>query len=290
MNNMKSVVNPSNTKDLLKQFDFRMSKRLGQNFLIDKNILDEIIEGAELTKDDYVLEIGPGMGSMTQKLCESAGKVIAVEIDKKLIPVLSVTLAEYDNITVVNGDILKLDLKEVLREHFGDKKAKVIANLPYYITTPIIMKLLEEKLDLQSITIMVQKEVGDRIKAAPGSKVYGALSVAVQYYAKPSQILFVPPESFIPQPEVDSIVLKLDILSQPAVEVESESLFFRVVKASFGQRRKTLLNALTAGNFGLSKEQVKEVLKSVDIDENRRGETLSLQEFANIANKLYVLH
>ena len=286
---MKSVVNPSSTKELLKQFNFRMTKKLGQNFLIDKNILDEIIDGAELTKDDNVLEIGPGMGSMTQKLCESAKKVVAVEIDKNLIPVLKVTLAEYDNISIINGDILKLDLKEVLKEHFGDSKAKVIANLPYYITTPIIMKLLEEKLDLQSITIMVQKEVGDRIKAAPGGKVYGALSVAVQYYAKPSQILFVPPQSFIPQPDVDSIVLKLDILPKPAVEVESESMFFRVVKASFGQRRKTLLNALTAGNFGLSKEQIKEVLISVDIEENRRGETLSLQEFANLANKLYAL-
>ncbi|MDF2591651.1 MAG: rsmA1 [Clostridia bacterium] len=283
---MKSVVNPSSTKELLKQFNFRMTKKLGQNFLIDENILDDIIAGAELTKDDNVLEIGPGMGSMTQKLCESARKVVAVEIDKNLIPVLKVTLAEYDNINVINGDILKLDLKEVLKEHFGDSKAKVIANLPYYITTPIIMKLLEEKLDLESITIMVQKEVGDRIKAVPGGKIYGALSVAVQYYAKPSQILFVPPQSFIPQPDVDSIVLKLDILPKPAVEVESESMFFRVVKASFGQRRKTLLNALTAGNFGLSKEQIKEVLISVDIEENRRGETLSLQEFANLANTL----
>jgi 16S rRNA (adenine1518-N6/adenine1519-N6)-dimethyltransferase len=287
MNNMKNVINPSHTKELLKQFDFRMTKRLGQNFLIDQGILDEIIEGAELTKDDYVLEIGPGMGSMTQKLCETAGKVVAVEIDKNLLPVLKVTLSEYDNITVINGDILKLNIKDTLQEHFGDRKAKVVANLPYYITTPIIMKLLEEKLNLQSITIMVQKEVGDRIKAAPGGKEYGALSVAVQYYAKPSQVLFVPPHSFIPQPEVDSIVLKLDILSKPAVEVEDEGMFFRVVKASFGQRRKTLLNALTAGNFGISKEQMKEVLNSVGIDEGRRGETLSLQEFANIANKLY---
>jgi 16S rRNA (adenine1518-N6/adenine1519-N6)-dimethyltransferase len=287
MNNMKNVINPSHTKELLKQFDFRMTKRLGQNFLIDQGILDEIIEGAELTKDDYVLEIGPGMGSMTQKLCETAGKVVAVEIDKNLLPVLKVTLSEYDNITVINGDILKLNIKDTLQEHFGDRKAKVVANLPYYITTPIIMKLLEEKLNLQSITIMVQKEVGDRIKAAPGGKEYGALSVAVQYYAKPSQVLFVPPHSFIPQPEVDSIVLKLDILSKPAVEVEDEGMFFRVVKASFGQRRKTLLNALTAGNFGISKEQMKEVLNSVGIDEGRRGETLSLQEFANIANKLH---
>jgi 16S rRNA (adenine1518-N6/adenine1519-N6)-dimethyltransferase len=287
MNNMKNVVNPSSTKELLKQFNFRMTKSLGQNFLIDQSILDKIIEGSELTKDDYVLEIGPGMGSMTQKLCESAGKVVAVEIDKNLLPVLKVTLEEYDNVTIINHDILKLDLKKVFEEHFGDKKVKVIANLPYYITTPIIMKLLEDKLNLQSITIMVQKEVGDRIKAAPGGKEYGALSVAVQYYARPSQVLLVPPHSFIPQPEVDSIVLKLDILSKPAVEVESESLFFRVVKASFGQRRKTLLNALTAGNLGLTKEQLRDVLKSVDVEENRRGETLSLQEFANIANKLY---
>jgi 16S rRNA (adenine1518-N6/adenine1519-N6)-dimethyltransferase len=287
MNNMKNVVNPSSTKELLKQFNFRMTKSLGQNFLIDQSILDKIIEGSELTKDDYVLEIGPGMGSMTQKLCESAGKVVAVEIDKNLLPVLKVTLEEYDNVTIINHDILKLDLKKVFEEHFGDKKVKVIANLPYYITTPIIMKLLEDKLNLQSITIMVQKEVGDRIKAAPGGKEYGALSVAVQYYARPSQVLLVPPHSFIPQPEVDSIVLKLDILTKPAVEVESESLFFRVVKASFGQRRKTLLNALTAGNLGLTKEQLRDVLKSVDIEENRRGETLSLQEFANIANKLY---
>ncbi|MDF2891963.1 MAG: dimethyladenosine transferase [Clostridia bacterium] len=287
MNNMKNVVNPSSTKELLKQFNFRMTKSLGQNFLIDQSILDKIIEGSELTKDDYVLEIGPGMGSMTQKLCESAGKVVAVEIDKNLLPVLKVTLEEYDNVTIINHDILKLDLKKVFEEHFGDKKVKVIANLPYYITTPIIMKLLEDKLNLQSITIMVQKEVGDRIKAAPGGKEYGALSVAVQYYARPSQVLLVPPHSFIPQPEVDSIVLKLDILTNPAVEVESESLFFRVVKASFGQRRKTLLNALTAGNLGLTKEQLRDVLKSVDVEENRRGETLSLQEFANIANKLY---
>jgi len=284
---MNNVITPSNTKELLKKFEFRMSKRLGQNFLIDKGILDEIIEGAELTKEDYVLEIGPGMGSMTQKLCESAGKVVAVEIDKKLIPVLNVTLSGYDNVKVINHDVLKVDLKGLLEEHFGNNTVKVVANLPYYITTPIIMKLLEERLNLSSITIMVQKEVGDRIKAAPGGKVYGSLSVAVQYYAKPIQLLLVPPSSFIPQPEVDSIVLKLDILSKPAVEVEEEKLFFRVVKSAFGQRRKTLLNALTAGNLGPTKEQFKYILASVDIDENRRGETLSLQEFANITNKLF---
>jgi 16S rRNA (adenine1518-N6/adenine1519-N6)-dimethyltransferase len=284
---VKNVVNSSNTKELLKQFNFRMTKSLGQNFLIDAGVLEKIIQGAGLTKEDCVLEIGPGMGSMTQKLCENAAKVVAVEIDKNLLPILSVTLSGYDNVTVINGDVLKLRLKEILQEHFGDRKAKVVANLPYYITTPIIMKLLEEKLNLESITIMVQKEVGDRIKAVPGGKEYGALSVAVQYYAKPSQVLLVPPHSFIPQPEVDSIVLKLDILPKPAVEVDSEELFFRVVKAAFGQRRKTLLNALSAGNFGLSKEQLREVLSSVEVEENRRGETLTLQEFANIANKLY---
>lgn len=284
---MKNVITPSNTKELLKQFEFRMSKSLGQNFLVDKSILDRIIEGAELTKEDYVLEIGPGMGSMTQRLCESAAKVVAVEIDKKLIPVLNVTLSEFDNVTVINNDVLRVDLKSILEEYFGSKPVKVVANLPYYITTPIIMKLLEDRLNLTSITIMVQKEVGDRIKAAPGGKDYGALSVAVQYYANPKQLLLVPPHSFIPQPEVDSVVLKLDILTEPAVAVNDEKLFFRVVKAAFGQRRKTLLNALTAGNLGLSKEQLKAVLERVDIDENRRGETLSLQEFANIANNLY---
>jgi 16S rRNA (adenine1518-N6/adenine1519-N6)-dimethyltransferase len=284
MSAMKNVIAPSNTEELLKQFEFRMSKSLGQNFLIDKGILDKIIEGAELTKDDSVLEIGPGMGSMTQKLCESASKVVAVEIDKKLIPVLNVTLEEYDNVTVVNQDVLKVNLKALLEEHFGSKPAKVVANLPYYITTPIIMKLLEERLNLKSITIMVQKEVGDRIKAAPGGKDYGALSVAVQYYAKPVQVLLVPPHSFIPQPEVDSIVLKLEILKEPAVVVKNEQLFFRVVKAAFGQRRKTLLNALSAGNLGLAKDQFKEVLTAVGVDENRRGETLSLQEFADITN------
>lgn len=283
---MKNVITPSNTKELLKQFEFHMNKRLGQNFLVDKDILDKIIQGAELTKEDYVLEIGPGMGSMTQKLCESAGKVVAVEIDKKLIPVLNVTLSEYSNVKVINHDVLRVDLKALLEEHFGTKSVKVVANLPYYITTPIIMKLLEERLNLSSITIMVQKEVGDRIKAVPGGKVYGALSVAVQYYAKPSQLLLVPPDSFIPKPEVDSIVLKLDILSKPAVQVQDEMLFFRVVKSAFGQRRKTLLNALTAGNMGLSKEQLKQMLASVGVDENRRGETLSLQEFANITNEL----
>lgn len=283
---MKNVITPSNTKELLKQFEFHMTKRLGQNFLVDKDILDKIIQGAELTKEDYVLEIGPGMGSMTQKLCESAGKVVAIEIDKKLIPVLNVTLSEYNNVKVINHDVLRVDLKALLEEHFGTKSVKVVANLPYYITTPIIMKLLEERLNLSSITIMVQKEVGDRIKAVPGGKVYGALSVAVQYYARPSQLLLVPPDSFIPKPEVDSIVLKLDILSKPAVQVQDEKLFFRVVKSAFGQRRKTLLNALTAGNMGLTKEQLKQMLASVGIDENRRGETLSLQEFANITNEL----
>ncbi len=283
---MKTVITPGTTKDLLKQYNFKMSKSLGQNFLINEGILDEIISGSELTKEDGVLEIGPGMGALTQKLCESSGKVLAVELDKRLIPILNVTLFGFDNFKLINDDILKINLKEVLQENFGDKPAKVVANLPYYITTPIIMKLLEDKLNLRSITIMVQKEVGDRLKAAPGGKDYGALSVAVQYYSKPTQIAFVPPDSFIPRPEVDSVVIKLDILDKPPVELEDEKMFFRVVKASFGQRRKTLLNALSSGDFGLSKEGIKQLLDSLGIDEKRRGETLSLQEFADIANRI----
>ena len=285
MNN-EGVIKPSTTRELLKKFDFKMTKSLGQNFLIDEGILDEIIQGSELSKEDCVVEIGPGMGALTQKLCEKSKQVVAIEIDKRLMPVLKVTLFGYDNVTVVNEDVLKLDLPKTLQEHFGETPAKVVANLPYYITTPIIMKLLEERLNLKSITIMVQKEVGDRLKAAPGGKDYGALSVAVQYYCIPKRIALVPLDSFIPKPEVDSVVMKLDIREKPPVEVKSEEKFFRVVKASFGQRRKTLLNALTSGNFGKSKDEIKALLEELGIDEKRRGETLSLQEFALLSDRI----
>ena len=283
---MKDTPIKVSTRDLMKKYNLRAAKKFGQNFLTDETVLKAIIDCSELSKEDNVLEIGPGLGVMTQALCEKAGKVLAVEIDKNLIPILKVSLFGIDNIKLINDDILKLDLKKTLEENFGNAPVKVVANLPYYITTPIIMKLLEEDINLKSITIMVQKEVGERIGAAPGGKDYGALSVAVQYRCIPHKILVVPPESFIPQPEVESMVVRLDAREKPPVEVKDEKMYFRVVKASFGQRRKTLLNALASGNFGKSKEEFKEILKKHNIEESRRGETLSLEEFARIANEL----
>lgn len=284
---MKEKSITASTRDLIKKYDFRTAKKFGQNFLVDENILKTIIDCSELSKADCVLEIGPGMGAMTQVLCEKAGKVLAVEIDRELIPILKVSLFGYENVKLINEDILKLNLKAILEENFGSFPVKVVANLPYYITTPIIMKLLEEDIKIKSITIMVQKEVGERLCAAPGGKDYGALTVAVQYRCIPKKIMVVPPESFIPRPEVESMVVRLDSRDKPPVTVKNEKMYFRVVKASFGQRRKTLLNALTAGNLGKSKEELKRILSKNSIDENRRGETLSLEEFAIIANELY---
>jgi len=283
---MKDKPIADSTRDMIKKHDFKIAKKFGQNFLVDEGVLRAIIEGSELAKEDYVLEIGPGMGVMTQALCEKAGKVLAVEIDRELIPILKVSLFGYDNVKVINEDVLKLDLKKVLEENFGAAPVKVVANLPYYITTPIIMKLLEEGINFKSITVMVQKEVGERLCAAPGGKDYGAITVAVQYRCIPRQLLHVPPESFIPQPEVDSMVIRLDSREKPPVDLKDEKMYFRVVKASFGQRRKTLLNALSSGNLGKTKEELRDILLKHDIDEKRRGETLSLQEFACIANEL----
>lgn len=280
----KSIID--STRELIRKHDFRIAKKFGQNFLVDESVLKGIIEGSELTKDDCVLEIGPGLGVMTQVLCEKAGKVLAVEIDRELIPILRVTLFGYYNVQLINEDILKLDLKSVLKDSFGNAPVKVVANLPYYITTPIIMKLLEEDINLKSITIMVQKEVGERLGAAPGGKDYGALSVAVQYRCIPRKIMLVPPEAFVPQPEVESMVVRLDAREEPPVQLKDEKMYFRVVKAAFGQRRKTLLNALASGNLGKSKEEIREILNSNGIDENRRGETLSLEEFAKISNAI----
>jgi 16S rRNA (adenine1518-N6/adenine1519-N6)-dimethyltransferase len=274
------------TLDLIKKHDFKIAKKFGQNFLTDEAVLKTIIDCSELSKEDCVLEIGPGLGAMTQVLCEKAGRVLAVEIDKKLIPILRVSLFGYENIEIINEDILKLDLKKILEEKFGSSPVKIVTNLPYYITTPIIMKLLEEDINFKSITIMVQKEVGERICAAPGGKDYGALTVAVQYRCIPHNILLVPSESFIPQPEVESMVVRLDSREEPPVALKDEKMYFRVVKASFGQRRKTLLNALAAGNLGKTKEELKAVLSRSNIDGKRRGETLSLEEFAGIANAL----
>lgn len=284
---MRSAAKPSLAKELMNKYDFKMAKSLGQNFLVNESILKEIVESADLDENDYVLEIGPGIGTMTQAISKQVKKVVAVEIDKRLIPILNVALFGYENISVVNEDILKVDLPKLLLDNFGDQKAKVVANLPYYITTPIIMMLLEGKLNLKSITIMIQKEVAERIAASPGGKVYGALSVAVQYYAKTQLMMIVPPDAFVPQPGVDSAVIRIDILDKPSVEVKSEKLFFNVVKAAFSQRRKMLLNTMASSNLNLTKDQIREILAECEIDEKRRGETLSLQEFGKIADKIY---
>ena len=271
----------------LRKFNLSPSKSLGQNFLIDQGILKSIVQAAELTKEDVVLEIGPGLGSLTAELAESAGSVLAVEIDKRLVPILRETLKGYDNIRIINADILQLDPAA----EFGDVspgRLKIVANLPYYITTPVIMKLLESGIKAKTMVLMVQKEVADRMKASPGGKDYGALSVAVQYYSKPSVVQEVPPQSFIPKPEVYSSVIKLELYDKPPVELYDEMLFFRLVKAAFGQRRKTLVNALNnAGYFSLDKEEIKGMLEKTGIGEKQRGETLSLEQFAQLANLIF---
>ena len=236
--------NPKNTIEILNKYKFVFQKKFGQNFLIDTHVLDKIILAADITKEDFVLEIGPGIGTLTQYLCENAREVVAVEIDKMLIPILEDTLSEYDNVTVINEDVLKLDLNELVRERNHDKPIKVVANLPYYITTPIIMDLFERRLPLKNITVMVQKEVADRMQAAPGNKDYGALSLAVQYYAKPYIAANVPPNCFMPRPNVGSAVINLTLHREAPIQVEDEKLLFRMIRASFNQRRKTLVNGL----------------------------------------------
>lgn len=266
------------TLHILKTFGIHMSKKLGQNFLIDEQVVKGIVSAADVTEGDTVLEIGPGIGTLTQGLAETGCKVVAVELDRKLIDVLAKTLAGYDNIRIVHGDILRIDIsREIMAE-----KYKVVANLPYYITTPIIMGLLEKRLPVERLVTMVQKEVAQRMVAAPGNKDYGALSVAVQYYTEPKIMFTVPPIAFIPPPAVESAIIQCVVRPEPPVAVNNEALFFRVVKAAFGQRRKTLLNALKA--TGLPAERVRAILDTAGIDASRRGETLSLDEFAAIAN------
>ncbi|KAB3537804.1 16S rRNA (adenine(1518)-N(6)/adenine(1519)-N(6))-dimethyltransferase RsmA [Alkaliphilus pronyensis] len=283
---MDKIATPNKTKEIVTKHGFYFSKSLGQNFLIDKNIIDKIIKGARITKDSYVLEIGPGIGSLTQELAEAAKKVVAVEVDKKLIPILSETLKDYKNTEIVNSDILKLDLKSLIVDRLDINKTIVVGNLPYYITTPIIMKFLEEKIPVKSIIIMIQKEVAERMKAKEATKEYGALSIAVQYYCNVETILTVPPSVFIPQPKVESSVIRLDVLDKPRVEVTDEDVFFQLVKDAFGKRRKTLLNALSSGTLQLNKALIKEALEDCKIDEKRRGETLSIEEFALLANRI----
>jgi len=278
---------PQNTIAVLQKYNFNFQKKFGQNFLIDTNVLDKIIRSAEITKDDCVLEIGPGIGTMTQYLAENAREVIAVEIDKALIPILEDTLSEYDNVTVINDDILKVDINKIARERNGGKPIKVVANLPYYITTPIIMGLFESHVPLKSITIMVQKEVADRMQEGPGSKEYGALSLAVQYYAKPEIVANVPPNCFIPRPNVGSAVLRLTRYGEPPVKVQDEAKMFALIRASFNQRRKTLVNGLgNAAGLNVSKEQVQKALEIMGLSPTVRGETFSLEQFAQLSDLL----
>ena len=273
-------------KEIQEKYGFNFSRNLGQNFLIDKNIIDKIIAGTEIGPQDTVLEIGPGMGVITAEAAAQAKKVIAVEVDKSLLPILAETLAGCDNVRIINEDILKLDIDKIIAEETaGGGEAKVIGNLPYYITTPIIMKLLEET-TVKSITIMMQKEVADRIKAAPGSKIYGAISVAVQYYCQVEKIADVPKTVFIPQPQVDSVVLRLVRKEEPGVGVLDKGIFFACVKAGFGQRRKTLLNSLQTIR-GTSKAMIEESLAAAGVEAGRRAETLSLEEFGKISNEVY---
>ena len=280
--------NPQNTIEVLQKYKFNFQKKFGQNFLIDTHVLDKIIYSAEITKEDMVLEIGPGIGTMTQYLAEAAGKVIAVEIDKNLIPILADTLHEYENVQIINEDVLKLDIAKIVEEQNGGKPIKVVANLPYYITTPIIMGLFENHVPLQSITVMVQKEVADRMQTGPGNKDYGALSLAVQYYADPYIVANVPPNCFMPRPKVCSAVIRLTRHAEPPVEVEDEKLMFDIIRASFNQRRKTLANGLkNAGKWDLPKEVIAEAIETLGKGASVRGEALSLEEFARLSNEIY---
>ena len=284
---MANLGNPQNTIELIKKYDFRFQKKYGQNFLIDTHVLEKIISAAGVTKEDMVLEIGPGIGTMTQYLAEAAREVVAVEIDDKLIPILEETLSEYDNVTIINEDILKLDIAKLADEKNGGKPIKVVANLPYYITTPIIMGLFESRVPLDNITIMVQKEVADRMQVGPGTKDYGALSLAVQYYAKPEIVANVPPNCFIPRPTVGSAVIRLKRYSEPPVSVADEKRMFALIRASFNQRRKTLVNGLSnAPGLGLSKEKVSEALEKMGLSPTIRGEALTLSQFAKLSDLL----
>lgn len=271
------------TKDIVDKHGFKFSKSLGQNFLIDDNVIDKIIDGARVKEGDKVIEVGPGIGTLTREMAKRAEKVVAVEIDKNLIPILKETLANFDNTEVVNEDILKVDINKLVDEKLSGGPVKLIANLPYYITTPIVMKFLEEDIPVTDIVVMVQKEVADRMNAVPSTKDYGALSVAVQYYCDTEIVAKAPRHMFIPQPKVDSTVIGLHIREEKKYKADNEQLFFKTVKAAFGQRRKTLLNSLSSMGV-LDKAKIKEVLAEAGIDEKRRGETLSIEEFANLSN------
>ena len=282
---MSKLINPQETIQVIQQNDFRFQKRFGQNFLIDENVLSNIITSSEITKDDCVLEIGPGIGTMTQALCEAARHVVTVEIDSNLIPILQDTLKAYDNVTIIHSDVLKLDLNDVIQKYNDGKPVKVVANLPYYITTPIIMGLFESHAPIRSITVMVQKEVADRMQSLPGTKDYGALSLAVQYYSKPEIIQLVPPNCFIPRPNVGSAVIRLLRYPESPVSVSDDRWMFQLIKAAFGQRRKTLLNSLSSG-AGVPKDATIKALQNMQLSETIRGEALTLAQFAELADLL----
>ena len=276
---------PKRTIEVLQKYNFAFQKRFGQNFLIDTHVLEKIIASAEITKDDFVLEIGPGIGTMTQYLAEAAREVAAVEIDKTLIPILQDTLKEWNNVTVINNDILKVDIRQLALEKNQGRPIKVVANLPYYITTPIIMGLFENQVPIESSTIMVQKEVADRMQVGPGTKDYGALSLAVQYYARPEIVANVPPNCFMPRPKVGSAVIRLERYEQPPVQVKDEKLMFRLIRASFNQRRKTLVNGLkNSPELHFSKEEIEQALVNCGLPLTVRGEALTLEQFAQLAN------
>ena len=284
---MANLGNPKNTIEIIQKYEFMFQKKFGQNFLIDTHVLEKIISAAGITKNDCVLEIGPGIGTMTQYLAENAGHVVAVEIDRNLIPILKETLADYDNVTVINEDILRVDIKALAEEYNGGKPIKVVANLPYYITTPIIMGLVESGVPIDNITVMVQKEVADRMKEGPGSKDYGALSLAVQYYAEPEIVANVPPNCFIPRPNVGSAVIRLTRHKEMPVEVKDPALMFKIIRASFNQRRKTLQNGLgNAPELPYTKEQIAAAIAEMGLTPTIRGEALSLAQFAQLSDIL----
>ena len=287
MDKMEKLSNPQKTIEVLQKYNFSFKKKFGQNFLIDPHVLDKIIAAAEITKDDFVLEIGPGIGTLTQYLAEAAREVVAVEIDSTLIPILEDTLSAYDNVSVINEDVLKVDLRKLAEERNGGKPIKVVANLPYYITTPIIMSLFESHVPLKSLTVMVQKEVALRMQAGPGTKDYGALSLAVQYYASPYLAANVPPNCFMPRPNVGSAVIRLTRFEETPVQVKDEKLLFRLIRASFNQRRKTLQNGLVnSQELDFTKEQVAAAIATLGVSPSVRGEALTLEQFAALANAL----
>jgi len=284
----RHISTPTKTVEILKKYDFHFKKSLGQNFLIEPNILDNIVYAAGIEPSIGVVEVGPGIGALTQKLAEKAGKVLAIEIDQRLIPILNDTLSRYDNIEIIHGDVLKLSIAELLEKHLADfSEVKLVANLPYYITTPIIMTLLEQNLKLASITVMIQKEVAERIQAKPGTKDYGSLTLAIQYYAEAKVVLQVPKTAFMPKPNVDSAIIQLTLRKQAPVQVDDEQFFFRLIKASFAQRRKTIMNNLIHNLLCKEKkDQIFTILESVEIDPSRRAETLTIQDYANLSNLL----